>query len=421
MIETTPTNLDTPALGGVRLTGRGPEALQRGLIALALAALAFSFLGLRGGGASHFMLAYVTSFTFYLTLSLGGLFFVLMHHLTGARWSIVLRRLAESFAMLLPLCLLLFLPVLGWLPHLYRWANPAQVAADPVLQAKAAYLNAPFFILRALLYFAVWIGLAMAFYRRSTRQDAAATADPEFNPQSAIRNPQSLGDSMRRISAPGTLLFAFTITFAAFDWLMTLDARWYSTIFGVYLFAGSAVAIYAVLILTALALNATGYLQGAITVEHYHDLGKLLFAFVVFWAYIAFSQLLLIWMGNIPEETLWYGHRWHPPFWRAVSWLLIFGHFALPFLFLLPRTVKRTRPLLALGAAWMLLMHLVDLGWLVLPTATQDPAPVRITDLFLFAGMGCLYFAMLLFVLQRRPLIPVGDPRLSDSIAFENA
>ena len=436
-----PTTIPEPSTNvHLTLKGPGPEALQRGTIALAIACLAFSAMGVRQGGAPHLMRVYLVSFTFFLTLSLGGLFFVMIHHLTGARWSIVVRRLAEALAMLLPFCLLLFIPILGWLPYIYEWADPHAAAADPLIRAKAAYLNAPFFTLRALMYFGVWIGLATAFYRLSVRQDGEAgyplakgadedVRGPSDHPQFAIRNPQSggvadgdvraPGHNMRRLSAPGMLLFAVTLTFASFDWIMSLDAHWYSTIFGVYIFAGAAVAVYAALILAALALGDR--LAGAVTIEHYHDLGKLLFAFVVFWAYIAFSQMLLIWMGNIPEETVWYGRRWHPPFWHAVSWLLIIGHFVLPFLFLLPRTVKRTRPLLAVAALGLLLMHLIDLGWLILPTTAGKPSPLRVTDLFLFAGLGCLYIALYIFVLQRHPLVPAGDPRLADSIAFENA
>lgn len=392
----------SPMREGTRLSGPAPAGVQRTLIALALACLVFGVLGLRRGAMEQFMAAYLVTFLFYLSLSLGALFFVLLHNLTGARWSIVLRRLAESMASLLPLLLLLFLPMLGWLPQLYPWAGKV---TDPVLLKKTAWLNPPLFAIRAIIYFGVWIALATALHRRSLRQDGG--------------DGLALSESMRRISAPGMLLFAVTITFAAFDWIMSLDAHWYSTILGVYFFAGAAVAIYASLILLALALQAGGWLRGLVTVEHFHDLGKMLFAFVVFWAYIAFSQMMLIWMGNLPEETAWYAQRWHPPFWHGVSWLLLIGHFLLPFLLLLPRTVKRLPPLLALAAAWMLLMHAVDCVWLVFPTLPRLQPP-RPTDLFLFIGIGFLYAAVLIGVLQRRPLVPLGDPRLGDSIAFEN-
>ena len=324
---TAPQPITTTSLKGAHLTGPGPAGVQRVLIALALGALVYGALGLRRGSEVQFMAAYLVSFVFYLTLSLGGLFFVLLHHLTGARWSIVLRRLAESLSLMLVLMFLLFLPLLGWLPFLYPWAGKV---TDPVLLQKTAWLNPPLFALRSFVYFGVWIALATALYQRSRRQDSG---DPTA----------TLALSMRRLSAPGMLLFAVTITFAAFDWIMSLDAHWYSTVLGVYLFSGTAVAVYAAIVLIALALRAAGWLEGFVTVEHFHDLGKLLFAFVIFWAYIAFSQMMLIWYGNLPEETAWYAQRWHPPFWHGVSWLLLVGHFLLPFLFLLPRTVKRAR------------------------------------------------------------------------------
>lgn len=390
-----------------RLKGDGSESLQRGLIALAIGCLAFCAVGLSRGSLRHFMLAYLTSVIYYLTVSLGALFFLLLHHLTGARWSIVLRRLAESLAMLFPLLLALFIPILGWLPILYPWANPRVAAADRLIREKAAWLNPPFFGARALLYFGVWIALATLFYRLSLRQDR--TGAP------------GAGGIMRRLSAPGMLLFAVTVTFASFDWIMSLDPHWYSTIFGVYLFAGAAVAIYASLILLALALGAAGQLGRAVTIEHFHDLGKMLFAFIIFWAYIAFSQMMLIWMGNLPEETVWYARRWHPPFWQGVSWLLLAGHFVLPFLFLLPRTVKRFKPLLGLAAAWLLLLHYVDIYWLIMPNDAGPDWPLRATDLFLWIGMGCLVGFVLLAALRRQPLLPIGDPLLAESIAFENS
>lgn len=405
MSERPKTTLDQTK-GGFRLTGTGPEALRRGLIALAVGLLAFGAMGLHDG-ATRFMHAYLVAFTYFLTLSLGGLFFVMVHHLTGARWSIVLRRLAESLAVLFPLLFVLFLPILGWLSSLYPWADPHAVLADQVLQKKTIWLNPPFFILRAFIYFSVWTALALRLYHLSLRLDE--TGDPE------------LLLSLRRLSAPGMLIFAVTITFAAFDWLMSLDAHWYSTIYGVYLFAGAAIAIYAVLILVALALDAAGQLGDSVTVEHFHDLGKLLFAFVIFWAYIAFSQMMLIWMGNIPEETAWYARRWHPFAWKAVCLFLIVCHFLLPFLGLLPRTVKRFTPLLGLIAGWMLVAHAVDLAWLILPAQAPGADLPRVSDVALFLGMGCLYFTVYISVLQRRPLIPLGDPRLAESIAFENA
>ena len=232
-----------------RLGGHRPAAVQRVLLAFAIACFTISLLGVQWSGDGQFVYAYLVAFTFYLTISLGALFFVMLHHLSGARWSIVLRRIAETLAMNLPLMLVLFLPILFWLPRLYEWAPHSKFAPAPEILKKSAFLNPTFFTIRAAIYFVVWIGLAALMYRRSLRQDV--TGEP------------ALAESLRRWSAPGMLLFALTLTFASFDWIMSLDARWYSTIFGVYIFSGAAVAIMAVLILIAIALGGSDALRGA--------------------------------------------------------------------------------------------------------------------------------------------------------------
>lgn len=391
-----------------RLRAPAAAALRLALLALAIAFLVLSCLSLWGGQEvrRHFFYAYLVSFSFYLTITLGALFFVMLHHLTGARWSIVLRRLAEGLMMNLTLMLILFIPILFWIPGIYEWADARVVSGSEVLRHKAVFLNPTFFTIRAFIYFAVWLGLAGLLYRRSLRQDETGSPD--------------LIESMRRWSAPGMLLFALTLTFASFDWLMSLDPYWYSTIFGVYVFSGAVMAILATLILLALFLSGLGAMGPAITIEHYHDLGKLLFAFIIFWAYIAFSQFMLIWMGNIPEETVWYLDRWKAPGWRAVSWFLLFGQFILPFLFLLPRATKRNRVTLALAALWILFAHYVDLYWLIMPALDKGRVPVRPVDLYLFLGMGFLFLAYYFWRLRARPLAPLRDPHLAESIAFEN-
>ena len=396
--------------------GEGKGAgIGRILIAVgAAAAVAAGAIGLFSSAAvaHHFKYAYLVAFMFWLSVVLGGLFFVMIHHLTGARWSVVVRRIAEAVAMNAWLMAILFIPILLWLPTMYEWAWPesraAEVANAALLAIKRPYLNVPFFVLRAVIYFTVWIGLATIMWRTSVAQDTSGKTEPL--------------ESLRKLSAPGMILFALTLTFAAFDWMMTLDPYWYSTIFGVYYFAGSVLAIFATLILLALLLNGTGALAGAVTTEHYHDMGKMLFAFVVFWAYIAFSQLLLIWMANIPEETIWFFHRWSDPAWQQWSWLLVIGHFAAPFLYLLPRGVKRLPPLLALGALWMLFMHWADLTWLIMPVPHEHGVPggLLLIDALLMVAMGLLFVGLVLIRLRRQALVPVRDPHLAESLAFEN-
>ena len=382
------------------------------LLAATVALLAFSAIGLftSDEAALHFKYSYLTCYTFYVSVSLGALFFVLTAHVTHARWSVVVRRLGEAIMMNFWLMLLLVVPILFWMDDLYIWADPQKVAGDTLLEQKRPFLNLKFFILRIVIYFAIWIGMGGFLYRRSLRQDE--TGD------------WKLVEAMRRMSAPGLILFAFTTTFFAFDLLMSLDAHWYSTIFGVYYFAGSFIAGLAVLILVCVAAMSTGVVGKAITAEHLHDLGKLLFAFVVFWAYISVSQLLLIWMANIPEETIWYIHRWEGG-WKTYSWFLIYGHFVFPFFFLLSCHTKRNRLMISLGAVWMLIVHFLDLYWVVMPTLGLQGegghgVPFSLIDPVLFLGMGCLFGLVLLWRLSKRPLVPVRDPYLADSIAFEN-
>lgn len=390
-----------------RLRGPGAPVFRRVLLVLAIAfTLLVGIFLISREARLHFIYTYLVAFMFWLTIGVGALFFVMLQHLTGARWSIVIRRLAEQLAMLLPLMLLLLLPILAGLPWLYPWVNAHAVGPDRLLQGKHSYLNVPFFVIRALVYFGVWIGLAWIMISRSLRQDV--TGDP------------ALGESMRRWSAPGMILFAVTLTFASFDWVMSLDPHWYSTIFGIYIFAGALVAIFSTLILIGIAARGTAVLGARLTLDHFHDLGKLLFGFVIFWAYIAFSQFLLIWMGNIPEETVWYLHRWASPGWRAISYVLLFGHFILPFIFLLPRSNKRNRFTLGLAALWLLAMHYLDLYWLIMPNLSHVRVPWHAIDLFLPLAMGCLFFWCYLYRLERQPMIPMRDPHLAESIAFEN-
>jgi hypothetical protein len=216
------------------------------------------------------------------------------------------------------------------------------------------------------------------------------------------------------------LLFAFTVTFASFDWLMSLSPRWFSTIFGVYFFSGAVVAFFAAIILAAMVLQLLGRLKTTVTIEHYHDLGKLLFAFVVFWGYIAFSQYLLMWYANIPEETGWYLVRQSGP-WRWVALALLFGNLLIPFCGLLSRHVKRWKWSLAFWAAWLLAMHWLDLYWIIMPNLSPSALPLGAIDACLFLGIGGVYLAGLIHVAGQHPLLPIADPRLGESLAFENS
>jgi len=339
-------------------------------------------------------------------LALGALFFVLVQHVTRAGWSVAVRRLAEGVApnVFLPMAFLA-VPVLYGLRTLYPWTDAAVVAKDHLLHAKEPWLNIPFFLGRTVFYFAVWSVLAIWFHRKSVEQDR--TGDPR------------LTNAMEKTSTAALIFFAFTVTFFAFDYLMSLTPHWYSTIFGVYFFAGCVLGFFALMSVLAFLVQRAGALRRTITTEHYHDLGKLIFAFTVFWAYIAFSQYMLMWYANLPEETSWYAAR-QTGSWTAVSLVLLFGHFLVPFFALMSRDVKRRKPLLVAGAVWMLAMQWADVYWLVMPGKSPGVIPLSFMDLAVFLGVGGLFFAAAVRRLGAHALVAVKDPRLSESLGYEN-
>ena len=284
--------------------------------------------------------------------------------------------------------------------------DTAAAAHDPLLAGKLGFLNANFFIARLVIYFVIWGVMASFLHRTSVAQDASG------DPALTLR--------MERLSAPGMVLFALSLNFAAFDLLMSLDAYWFSTIFGVYYFAASVVAFFAVMPKILYAMQMRGVLKNAVTVEHYHDIGKLMFAFTVFWAYIAFSQYMLIWYGNLPEETGWFLKR-QTGGWVTVSLVLIFGHFVVPFLLLVSRMIKRRPLLLALTGAYVALMCWIDIYWLVIPEFSPGVARFGLLDILCFLAINGVFSGVALIRLSRHSVVAEGDPRLEESLAFENA
>ena len=388
------------APGGVKLAA----IVGGGAIGLAVLVALLSEDGLR-----HFFYSYLVSYAFFLSISLGALSFVVLQHATRAGWSVTVRRLNEILASNLPLMAILFIPlaISLFFPALtpYIWVNPEFAEHSPLVQHKQVWLNVPFFLLRAVIYLAVWILLARFFHTRSVQQDASG--DPDLTVQ------------MERFSGPAILLFALTITFASFDWLMSIEPEWFSSIFGVYYYSGATVGGLAAVILAAIAAQRAGQATETITTEHYHDMGKLLFGFVVFWGYIAFSQYMLIWYANIPEETTWYLDR-QTSAWLVFSLVLLTGHLFVPFLGMISREVKRRKVLLGFWCVWLLLFHWIDLIYVVMPSYSADRFPVGLIDLSLLVGLGGLYVAGILRVASRVALVPVKDPRLHEALAFEN-
>lgn len=357
-----------------------------------------------------FYFAYLVAFMFWMAIALGGLFFTMIHHLVGAEWSIVIRRIPETLASAIPMMAILFIPIVLGMHDLYEWSHEEAVANDPLLQHKSAWLNPIGFTIRAYIYFGVWTLIAWTLYKASLAQDSG----------------KDVTEKMRGVSAPSMIVFALSITAAAFDWLMSLDPHWFSTIFGVYFFAGSWWTTLAFVVLLSMYLRGKSKLGEVMTIEHYHDLGKLMFGFTVFWAYIGFSQFMLIWYGNIPEETIWYKHRWEHG-WQYVSMFLFIGHFVLPFLVLVFRASKRNFTVMKIAASWFLLMEFVDLYWLIMPSFTivnpdaHHGLHFSWQHLATFAGIGGLFMWFVWNRLTSASVVPVGDPRIEASIHLKNA
>jgi hypothetical protein len=419
-------SIPASAISGERLAPRGRAIMVAGV------ALVLTGVGLAGGGAGT--KAWLHAWIFATSISLGALFFVIIQHLTRAGWSVVVRRIAEALAWNLSWLWLGFLPIAGlwWtgkLDTLFPWANLEhlrQVAPDEaaLVAKKAAFLNPGFFMIRAAVYLVVWALLARFFVGQSAAQDSD---------HSVARS-----QTMSKWAGPAAILFGLTTTFAAFDWIMSLNPAWFSTMFGVYFFAACAAGGFSAIAFTGLRLQQRGLLRDVITPEHYQDLGKLLFGFgVVFWAYIAFSQYMLIWYGNVPEETTWFLAR-QVGQWRIVSAALLFGHFVIPFLFLISRWTKRWRGTLLFGVSWMLVFHWVDLAYLIHPVIPHDIGSFASYDALqaAYAGeksgllqpgllalsIGFLFLLMggTLSRLARTGLLCKGDPRLAESLRFEN-
>jgi len=352
----------------------------------------------------QFYFSYLVSYLFVLTLAVGALGFVLIQFVTRAGWSVAVRRTAEHIMGTIPFLLLLSIPALIGFDQLFTWSDADKVALDPILQGKQPYLNPGFFYLRTAVFLLSWAAIGYWFRKRSLAQDSEGGSRITRTLQSA--------------SAPAIAWFAVSLTFFSFDWIMSLDPHWYSTVFGVYIFGGSFMASLALIILLVLILQRGNLLTNMVNSEHLHDLGKLMFGFVVFWAYIAFSQFMLIWYANIPEETIWYAHRLHHG-WEFVTVFLALGHFVIPFFVLISRTTKRNKPVLFGATVWLLLMHYLDLYWLVMPVFSEGFHP-HLLDLLTLLGVGGLFSAVLISLMVGQALIPTRDPRLAESLSFEN-
>ena len=398
---------DVPALG--RLQQR---ALLVGGVAL-LAGAVGAVIDL-----DQFFVSWLIGFLFCLSLTLGCLALLMLQHLSGGQWGMVGRRIFEAGSRTLPFVALLFVPLLFGLPRLFLWARPEAVTASHILQMKAAYLNVPFFVVRAVIYFAFWALCMVLLNRWSADQDRGEG----LTKADSVR--------FRKVSAPGLLFLVITVTFASVDWVMSLEPEWFSTIFGLLWIAGYGLTALAFTIVVLAAIDRDPPAGTLLTRRHFHDFGKLLLAFTMLWAYLSFSQFLIIWSGNLPEEIPWYIARIRGA-WGAVAIALVVGHFFIPFVLLLSAGLKKRSGTLQKVAAFILFMRLVDLVWYVAPSF-RHATPAEAAGGQFFVGVHWMHFAipiglaaiwvfLCLRQLRTRALFPMNDPYLREAFAAHEA
>ena len=352
---------------------------------------------------SQFFQSYLVAYMFWLGISLGSLLLLMVQYLSGGAWGLVARRIFEASARTLPLMAILFLPIAFNLETLFVWARP-EALADEVIQSKVAYLNPRFFLFRAVLYFVIWFALTAILTRWSKAQDDEAPAPP--------------GPKDRRfrvLSGPGLVLTILAVTFMSVDWLMSLDPHFYSTIWGILTLGGAGLSTLAFTILVLQGLSHSKPMSQVATTERFHDFGKLMLAFVMLWAYFNVSQLLIIWSANLPEEIPWYIERLRGP-WMPWSWLVLLGHFVLPFVLLLSRDVKRHSFLLSRVAYFVLLMRLVDFIWTVGPVFRHDTT-FHWLDFTIVVAFAAPWLFMFYRNLAGRSLVPANDPYFKEAVA----
>ena len=403
-----------------------------------LAVVGILFLGISillgsGEGWDVFWRSYLVGWIAALGISLGAMFFVLLQHMTRSGWSASLRRIAEGMAKNVTWLWMLFIPIIilvlsGNGELLYQWADRELMETDHMLHAKAAYLSPMFWSIRAMVFLLAWAIIGSLFFKWSTAQDA--DGDVKWT------------HKMQKFAPLCMIIYAFSQSYAIIDWVMTLQPKWFSTMFAVYYFAATMTGFFSMIILITRFLQGTGHVQKSVTTEHYHDLGKWLFGLgVVFWAYIGFSQYMLIWYANIPVETGWYMTR-QLGGWASISILLLVGHFLIPFVLLITRWTKRLRSPLPIIAGWLLLMYFVDMYWLVMPRIPEDAIAVAtsygqladqvtagevsvgygwsVVNFTCLIGMIALVCSGTLLNLRKCNLVATSDPRLDEALHFEN-
>ena len=377
-------------------------------LSVLLGVVAFVALALCGAGAAidpqQLGYSWLFAFGFFFTLCAGCFFWTIVHYATDAEWTVVVRRQLENIAVLVAVLAVFFIPILLLRRHLYEWMN-IPPGAEENLDSKRGYLNLNFFILRAVFFLGFFIIASQLLRRFSVRQDK------DGSPRFTIW--------LRKVSFVSLPLFALSVTFGAYDWLLGLDYRWFSTMFGVYIFAGAAGSSMSLLVLVVTALRKAGYLKDVVTKEHYHIMGKWMFAFCVFWAYIGFGQYMLIWYANMPEETKYFLVR-NTESWWFLSMLLVIGRFFGPFVILLLQSIKKNPRQLCYIAGWILFMQMLDIYLVVLPALHGTGIHVSLWDFAALIAIGSTLAFAYLRVVGKSSLFPVRDPRLVESLKLVN-
>jgi hypothetical protein len=374
------------------------DALQRialGVGGLGLIATAIGFVT----NADQFYRSYLLAYVFVLGIPLGCLSLLMVHHLTGGGWGLVIRRTFEAASRTIPVMALLFLPIVFGMHTLYEWTH-AEAANDPIIAQKAIYLNESGFLIRAVVYFVIWSFFALALTRLSARQDSEPVHFTRFE----------------NLAGPGLLIYALSLTFASVDWMMSLDPHWFSTLFGLWVMVGQALTALAFTIVIAFLVSRDGRMSQLITTAKFHDYGTLLYAFVMLWAYLSYSQFLIIWSANLPEEIPYYLQRLGGG-WSIVMLVVVLGHFVLPWTLLLFRATKRASHRLVAVAVFMLLMRFVDTFWLISPWVNHGEFGIHWIDVTALLGMLGLWVGLFCHNLRSRALVPVGDPYMAEALA----
>lgn len=349
------------------------------------------------------MFNYLIMYMFILSIALGSLGLVSLEYLSGATWSTPFRRISEFLASILPIMIILVIPLIFGIHDLFHWSHKEAVEHDAILQSKEPYLNVPFFLIRVGITYLLWVGFYFIFIRNSRKQDT--TRDPKLS---------RVSGKFAAVFAP---LFMITITIAAIDFIMSLEPHWFSTMFGVYYFAGTMLSAFAVLTFIAVMLKQKGYLSPKISNSHFYSMGVLMFAFNVFWAYIGFSQFMLIWYADIPEETFWFMQRAEGS-WLYFSYGLVLFHFIIPFLVLIPRSVKTNLQRLKIMSVWLLVAHYYDLYWMIMPVYSKEGVLFGwIEIMYPIAAVG-LIITMFTIQANKHNLMPIGDPKLESGLNF---